>query len=217
MSELQKEYYIPFVGNTENKLFLGKDKKSKRRFYHFKKMNLSDGPLVFLNSYKEENLELGIKTPLPDIFLAHGFMLIPKELMLFLRHFDIYGLQLFPSIYIDDDERSHENLSMVNIFEGIDCLDKEKSEIDYDPDIWDEGDRFIVDDTVFDDSVLRTIPEEQRLIFKMANVQMAQLYCHQRVVDYIRQHSYTGIIFVKASDYIDGMENRPDGFIIPTY
>jgi len=209
MSELQQQYYIPFRANTENKLFLTKDEKSKRNFYFFKKFNLVDGPMVFLNNYKEENLKMGIKTQLPDIFLDFGLMLIPKEFMVFLRRFNIHGLQLFPAVYIDDDEQWHENLSMVNIFEGIDCLDKEKSEIDYDPDLWDEGDRLIVDEIVFSDVVLRAIPEDQRLIFKMKNVQMPHLYCHQRVVDYIRQQNYTGIIFVKASDYVDGMENQP--------
>ncbi|WP_024610363.1 DUF1629 domain-containing protein [Pseudoalteromonas sp. TB64] len=210
MSELQQEYYIPFRANTKDKLFINTDEKSSRRYYHYRKFNLADGPMVYLNNYKEENLKLGIKTVLPDIFLDFGAMIIPKAFMVFLRQFDIYGLQLFPTIYIDDDEKWHENLWLVNFFEGIDCIDKQKSEIDYDPDLWDEGDRLIVDNTIFDDSVLRAIPEEQRLIFKMANVNMPHLYCHQRVVDYIREQNYTGIIFVKASDYFEGMENQPD-------
>jgi len=166
--------------------------------------------MVYLNKYKEENLKLGVKTVLPDIFLEFSAMIIPKTFMVFLRNFDIYGLQLFPTIYIDDDDQWHENLWLVNFFEGIDCIDKEKSEIDYDPDLWEEGDPLVVDETVFDDSVLRAIPEDQLLIFKMANVAWPHLYWHQRVVDYIRQQKYTGIIFVKASDYFEGMENQPD-------
>jgi len=210
MSELQQQYYVPLRANTENKLFIGRDEKSKRRYYHYRKFNLVDGPMVYLNKYKEENLKLGVKTVLPDIFLEFSAMIIPKTFMVFLRNFDIYGLQLFPTIYIDDDDQWHENLWLVNFFEGIDCIDKEKSEIDYDPDLWEEGDPLVVDETVFDDSVLRAIPEDQRLIFKMANVAWPHLYCHQRVVDYIRQQKYTGIIFVKASDYFEGMENQPD-------
>ena len=137
MSELQKEYYIPFVANTENKLFLGTDEKSSRRFYHFTKYNLTDGPMVFLNSYKDENLKMGIKTQLPDVFLDLGIMVIPKKFMEFLRKFNIQGLQLFPSIYIDDDEQWHEKLWLVNFFKGIDCIDKEKSKINYNS--WEEG------------------------------------------------------------------------------
>ena len=214
MSELQQEYYIPFRANTKDKLFLERDEKSKRRYYFHTKFNLADGPMVYLNSYKEEKLKrwikkLWVKTPLPDIFLDFGAMIIPKEFMVFLRQFDIYALQLFPTIYIDDDEKCHENLWLVNFFEGINCIDKEKSEIDYDPELWEEGDPLIVDTTVFDDSILRAIPEDQRLIFTMDNVHMLHLYCHQRVVDYVRQQNYTGIIFVKASDYVDGMENQP--------
>lgn len=209
MSELQQEYYIPFRANTKNKLFINTDEKSSRRYYHYRKFNIVDGPMVYLNDYKEENLKLGIKIPLPDIFLDFGAMIIPKAFMAFLRQFDIHGLQLFPTIYIDDDEKWHENLWLVNFFEGIDCIDKEKSKIDYDPELWDEGDPLIVDDTIFDDSALRAIPEDQRLIFKMSNVDKPHLYCHQRVGEYIREQNYTGIIFVKASDYKKGMENQP--------
>ena len=72
------------------------------------------------------------------------------------------------------------------------------------------GDTLKVKKTVFLDSVLRDIPEDERLIFKMSNVRMAHLYCHQRVVDFIREQKYSGIIFVKASDYKKGMEYRPD-------
>jgi len=208
MSELQKEYYIPFVANTENKLFLGTDEKSSRRFYHFTKYNLTDGPMVFLNSYKDENLKMGIKTQLPDVFLDLGIMVIPKKFMEFLRTFNIHGLQLFPSIYIDDDEQWHEKLWLVNFFKGIDCIDKEKSKINYNS--WEEGDTLKVKKTVFLDSVLRDIPEDERLIFKMSNVRMAHLYCHQRVVDFIREQKYSGIVFVKASDYKKGMEYRSD-------
>ena len=210
MSELQQEYYIPFRANTENKLFINTDEKSSRRYYFHTKFNLADGPMVYLNDYKEENLKHGIKTPLPDIFLDYGVMIIPKEFMVFLRKFDIYGLQLFPTIYIDDDDKWHENLWLVNFFKGINCIDKEKSTIIYKPERTRENAPLNVRKTVFDDSILRAIPEDQRLIFTMDNVDMLYLYCHQRVVDYIRQQNYTDIIFVKASDYIRGMENQPD-------
>ncbi|MBH0056836.1 hypothetical protein I6F65_07670 [Pseudoalteromonas sp. SWXJZ94C] len=209
MSELQQEYYIPFRANTKDKLFIGRDEKSKRRYYFHTKFNLADGPMVYLNKYKEENLKLGSKTPLPDIFHDFGAMIIPKEFMVFLRNFDIYGLQLFPTVYIDDDDQWHENLWLVNFFEGINCIDKEKSKINYNPKLWEEGDPLVVKKTVFDDSILRAIHEDQRLIFTMDNVDMVYLYCHQRVVDYIREQNYTGIIFVKASDYKRGMENQP--------
>lgn len=210
MSTLQQEYYIPFVANTENKLFLGKDSKTSRRYYHFREFNLADGPMVFLNSYKDENLAVGIHTPKPDLLLDLGLMVIPKEFMVFLRVFGIRGLQLFPAIYIDDDEKWHERLWLVNFFEGLDCLDKEKSEIDYDPEIWEEGDSLIVEKIVFSDALLGAVPEDERLMFKMANVNFPHLYCHQRVVDFIREKNYTDVIFVKASDYRPYMEYQPD-------
>ena len=108
---------------------------------------------------------------------------------------------------------------MVNFFEGIDCIDKEKSEIDYDPDLWEEGDPLVVDETVFDDSVLRAIPEDQRLIFKMANVAWPHLYCHQRVVDYVRQQKLYRCHFCKSIRLLrgDGKSARLDWRIINQY
>ena len=55
MSELQKEYYIPFVANTKNKLFLTKDEKSKKNFYFFKNLILLMGPWFFLMDTKKKN------------------------------------------------------------------------------------------------------------------------------------------------------------------
>ena len=39
---------------------------------------------------------------------------------------------------------------------------------------------------------------------------MPHLYCHQRVVDFVRENKFSGVVFVKASDYETGMEYQPD-------
>ncbi|WP_196156920.1 imm11 family protein [Reinekea sp. G2M2-21] len=208
MSKYDYEYYIPFAPNTEEKLFLGLNQKSHDRDYHFSKLNLAEGPMVYINNYKEEDVEAGTRTPIPDVFLRLGVMVIPKPFMEFLRYFDIPGLQLFPAVYIDDDDIWHEDLWLVNFYEGLDCIDVKNSEIDYDPDVWSMGDDYIVDKPSLSEAVLSEIPEDQRLMFKIAKVDNPHLYCHQRVVDFVREIGYTGIDFIKVADFEEGMQRQ---------
>jgi hypothetical protein len=217
MSNYDQEYYLPFAPMDDSKLFAGLDKKSTFRVYVHDNLNLVDGPLFFHNSYKDEDKKEGVITPIPDIIVRHGQMVIPKEFMRFLRRLDIPGMQLFPSIYIDDDDKWHESLWLIHFFERLDCLDRENSDIDYDPDIWEKGDELIVEKTSISDAALSVIPEEQRLIFKMADVKGSHLFCHQRVVDFIREMKYTGVLFIKVSDFKEGMQNHLNFDGVKTY
>jgi len=100
----------------------------------YQKLNLVDGPMMFHNNYKEDDQKEGIKKTIPDILLKINQLIIPKIFMKFLCNFDIQGIELFPAIYIDDDDKWHENLWVVHCYEGLNCLDIENSEIDFDPD-----------------------------------------------------------------------------------
>ncbi|WP_196161095.1 imm11 family protein [Reinekea sp. G2M2-21] len=206
MSKYDHEYYIPFAPNTEDKLFWGKHKKTVFRYRHFHRLTLSDGPMLFLNDYREEDAKKGVRTPLPDVFESIGFMLIPKPFMEFLRYFDIPGLQLFPAVYIDDDDVWHEDLWLVNFYEGLDCIDLENSSVKYT--LWEEGDDYRVKKPSLSETVLSEIPEDQRLMFKIAKVDNPHLYCHQRVVDFVREIGYTGIDFIKVADFKEGMQRQ---------
>ncbi|WP_196156921.1 imm11 family protein [Reinekea sp. G2M2-21] len=206
MSKYDHEYYIPFSPNTEEKLFLGLTQKSHDRYYHFSKLNLAEGPMVYINNYKEEDVEAGTRTPIPDVFLRLGVMVIPKPFMEFLRYFDIPGLQLFPAVYIDDDDNWHEDLWLVNFYEGLDCIDLENSTVKYT--LWEEGDDYRVKKPSLSEAVLSEIPEDQRLMFKIAKVDNPHLYCHQRIVDFVREIGYTGIDFIKVADFKEGMQRQ---------
>ncbi|WP_196161094.1 imm11 family protein [Reinekea sp. G2M2-21] len=209
MSKYDHQYYIPFAPNTEDKLFLGVHKsKTGRRHRHFSKLNLAEGPMFYINNYKEEDVKANSRTPLPDVFIRQGFMVIPKPFMEFLRYFDIPGLQLFPAVYIDDDDVWHEDLWLVNLYEGLDCIDTKNSDIDYNPELWEEGDDYRVDKPSLSEAVLSQIPEDQRLLLKIKGVTPKHLYCHQRVVDFVREIGYTGIDFIKVADFKEGMQRQ---------
>ncbi|MGJ8582127.1 MAG: hypothetical protein ACSHWR_07430, partial [Psychromonas sp.] len=66
MSKYNQEYYIPFVAMDDSKLFVGMDKKTVMRRGH-RKLNLTEGPMFYLNSYKEEDKKEGVKLPIPNV------------------------------------------------------------------------------------------------------------------------------------------------------
>ncbi|WP_024610361.1 hypothetical protein [Pseudoalteromonas sp. TB64] len=210
MSKYDQEYYLPFAAMDDSKLFVGMDKKTVMRRGH-RKLNLSEGPMFYMNSYKVEDKKEGVKLPIPDIMIVAGQMVIPNEMMKFLRVFDLPGIQVFPAVYIDDDDNWHESLSVIHCYERIDCLDFEKSRIKNNPKTWEEGDDHKVKQPSLCEAALNAIPEENRLILKINKVSLPHLYCHQRVVDFIRKMKYTGVQFIKVADFEEGMQNH-EGF-----
>jgi len=210
MSKYDQEYFIPFAAMDDNKLFVGMDKKSVKR-RRLKKINIAEGPMVYLNDYREEDKKRGVKTPIPDIMPVSGQVVIPNEMVRFLRVFPILGIQLFPAVYIDDDDNWHENLSVIHCYKRLDCLDFDKSIIDNDPEYWEDGDEHTVDKLYISEAALNTIPEDERLIFQINKVKRRHIYFHQRIVDYIRKMKYTGVQFIKVADFEEGMQNH-EGF-----
>ncbi|WP_166113954.1 hypothetical protein [Pseudoalteromonas sp. Z9A5] len=210
MSKYDQEYYLPFAAMDDSKLFVGMDKKTVMRRGH-RKLNLSEGPMFYMNSYKVEDKKEGVKLPIPDIMIVAGQMVIPNEMMKFLRVFDLPGIQVFPAVYIDDDDKWHENLSVIHCYKRVDCLDFEKSRIKNNPKTWEEGDDHKVKQPSLCEAALNAIPEENRLILKINKVSLPHLYCHQRVVDFIRKMKYTGVQFIKVADFEEGMQNH-EGF-----
>jgi hypothetical protein len=128
--------------------------------------------------------------------------------MEFLRHFDIPGLQLFPAVYIDDDDHWHEDLWLVNFYQGLECMDLEKSELHNHPSFWEEGDDNIVVKPCLSEIILSDLKLENRLIFKIPEVTPKHLYCHQRIVDFVYEMNYTGLEFIKVSDFREGMQRQ---------
>ena len=210
MSKYDQEYYLPFAAMDDNKIFVGMDRKSVRR-RRLKKINIAEGPMFYHNDYREEDKNKGDKNPIPDIMPVNGQMVIPNDMMRFLRVFETPGIQLFPAVYIDDDDNWHENLSVIHCYKRLDCLDFEKSLIKNNPRAWKEGDDNKVKQLSLSEAALKAIPEDERLIFQINKVKRRHLYCHQRIVDYIREMKYTGVEFIKVADFEEGMQNH-EGF-----
>ncbi|MGF1742807.1 hypothetical protein L4C34_17355, partial [Vibrio profundum] len=112
----------------------------------------------------------------------------------------------FPAIIVDENDKWYEDFYYFNVYERLDCVDFENSEVDdYDPDsiIGQEVIKFKLRA-----DVLENIEEERRLIVMLDEVVEAPLLVHQKLVDQLVQFNIEAFTFYKLSEYELGMEFR---------
>ena len=134
-----------------------------------------------------------------------GVFIIHDKVKDAIKHFDLHGMQFYPSILIEKENAWDEKYWYLNIWEDIDCWDREKSDFEI---IEDEGgsagDDVMVDPYSLNSSVLGQLKEEKRLLFRMGNDGIGKLFMHQKMVDVIESSGFTGIRFFKVSEFEEG-------------
>jgi len=160
---------------------------------------------------------------------ASGYYILHKRFLEKMQLLEIDNMQFFPAVFIDDDDNWHEHYMFLNIFDTLDCLDVERSEIyvaedDEDDDDDDDEDeevevevevevdkdedvRHSVDRYYLSEEVLDNIDEEHRLIFKIAKTDRPFTIVHQRIKDVFDKMNATGARFIRVSDYTSGDQN----------
>ncbi|WP_199610817.1 imm11 family protein [Flocculibacter collagenilyticus] len=209
MSNYDDEYYIVLNDYNENTIYLKPLKKTADRRYSYKKLTLGQEPLFFENGYKEEAIEKGISLPVTDVLMDGVTPVITTKLRDKIKHIDFKVMQLYPSVYIDDMEKWHENYWCMNFWEEVDYWDKEKSKLsktsrealELDPD------EIIISiyKYVLDVEKLDKVPLAERLIFKMDRG-MGYIFIHQSIADILMAENPTGIKLVKVSDFEEGKQ-----------
>ncbi|MGF1742805.1 hypothetical protein L4C34_17345 [Vibrio profundum] len=133
------------------------------------------------------------------------FPVVSKDIAQELEGYAIDGFQLFPSIIVGDDGTWHEDFYFFNIYERLDCIDFEKSQIrNYKPD----SPMHTVLRFKLDSDVLDSIEEESRLIINAEDVMSGALLVHERIVRHFNKFDIDAFLLYKLSDYEYGMEYR---------
>lgn len=203
MNKYNDQYYIVMLTLNEDRIFVDPLQKTADRNYHFKKQPIGSEPFFFENSDREEDKKDGITHLLPDVLMEGANLLVNQTTRDYLKQYTIYGLQMNPSIYIDDNGNWHENYWFLTFFETVNCLDRVKSDVEEIPAIPD-NDKPLVNKYSLDSKVLDKIPEENRLLFKMGNVTDQYVFVHQRIADYFAENNVTGIHLSKVSEFEEG-------------
>ncbi len=203
MSNYNDQYYIVFKSYDENTLYLSALQKSADRDYGFYKLDLNDEPLYFENIYKEDDKKNNVIHHLYPTHMNMNYVIVNKEIRDKIQYFDIEYTQLYPSVIIDDDNKSHEGYWLINIYDRLDCLDFDKCEIeDYDP----TDRKHEINKFYFSDVLMDQIPEEKRLMIRPKKDDMGYTFFHQKIVDIFLDSGVTNLRFFKVSDWEAGVE-----------
>jgi hypothetical protein len=138
------------------------------------------------------------KTPnIVDCFADGGNLVISEKLSSALVALNTHGVQLIPATVSDPrNHKVYEGYSWLHIHNYIECLDKEKSTYTTSA----IGAIRMIQKMALDKAVLSNIPLEDRLIFKLGEMDAFHLF-HESVVEKIMAVNPTGIRFVKVEDY----------------
>lgn len=108
---------------------------------------------------------------------------------------DIFGTQLLPAV-VKCKDKVFENYWMLHIFLEIDCIDRDKSEIEY----YKSGKILDVEKMVLNQDVLKNIPLEERLIFRLKGYWSSKVV-HESLVEKIKEINPSNLVFLNVNDY----------------
>ncbi|MCG9597696.1 hypothetical protein L1D15_13300 [Vibrio sp. Isolate25] len=155
-------YLLKGVPFQEKFLELKASKNTGRRNHTFEKLDYGDGPAFFDNAYKGE-----VPFHLSDAQLDGIYPVVSEKIASVIKHFNIDGFQLFPAVIVDDDGEWHEEFYFFNFYRSLDCVDFQNSVVrNYSP----AKRNNTVLQYQLDENVLDAIPEENRLMIKLAGV-----------------------------------------------
>lgn len=199
MRQYEEQYYIlKRVEFREIFLSLRATENTGARNHTYEKLDYGDGPALFENGYKGE-----IPFHLTNAQMDSIYPVVSEDVASAVKGYHTKGFQLFPAVIIDDDDHWHEDFYFFNFYRDIDCVDFKKSTVrNYSP----AKKNNTVLQYKLDASVLDTIPEENRLMIKLAGVTGGALLFHEKIVKALTKFNIEAFQFFKLSDYRKGME-----------
>ena len=193
MKKYEEQYYIlKRVESRERFLSLRATENTGSRNHTYEKLDYGDGPVFFENGYKGE-----IPFHLTNAQMDSIYPVVSEDVASVVNQYDTHGLQLFPAVIIGDDGKWHEEFYFFNFYRDIDCVDFQNSVVrNYSP----AKRNNTILQYQLDKSVLDAIPEENRLMIKLAGVTGGALLFHEKVVKALAKFNIEAFQFFKLSD-----------------
>lgn len=203
MSNYEEQYYLVDEVYNSDTLYLTAFQKTEDRDYDFEKMKPGGEPLFFENAYKDKDKKAGKVRPILSAHMNTTYLIINDEIRNQIDDDAIYMGQFYPAVIVDDNGTYHENFWFINIYQELDVLDCENSEIKrYNP----ENDDHKVLKYKLKKDVLDNIPEDHRLIFIMPNTNIRTTFVHKKIVDIFERLGVDNIQFHKMSEWYPGKQ-----------
>jgi hypothetical protein len=204
MSDYNDDYF--FIRKPKNNSllpFLSPDENTEDRRYRFEAQPLGSPPLVFHNTWKEENLKKRVKSISPEVLFEGDDLVVSTAIREKLLLADIPELHMHPAIYIDDQEKWHEDYWFLTFTKWVDCWDRNTSTYEQDdpPVVLGGFELHQVYQYSFDPKVLDKIPMPGRLLFKLGGSLDGFIVCHKSLAGLFRANGKSGVELVGIRDY----------------
>jgi hypothetical protein len=206
MSDLEDEYYFIAKAPERPELpFLKPDEATVNLNFNFEAAPLGQAPFKFTNAWGDKRRQLGVRTIVPPVMFCGNDLVIEDKLRLRLvHHGDIPDLHIYPSVYVDDTGRQHENYWFLTFADRFDCWDRDRSEYDRDepPVLLGGLEYHQVYKYKFNADVMKERPLEQRLLFKLGGTLDAYIVAHSSILTkFFGSPGVNGAEYIKVSDY----------------
>lgn len=184
--------------------YLNPDLDTSKRNYDFEALPLGQAPLRFYNENRQQNRIDGVTSMTPNI-LFEGFNLVVRDkIRERLLDLDVPHVHLYPSIYIDNEERWNEDYWYLTFTREFDCWDRELSDYERsDPPVELGGAKYHqVYSYRFQPELMKRTPLEQRLLFKMGGSLDAFIVAHESIIGKVfGRPSENGADYIRVSDF----------------
>ncbi|MCE0559387.1 hypothetical protein [Motilimonas sp. E26] len=205
MSKYNCQYYIVDDNYSPETIYLSPTQATADRFFGFEEMSIDNGPLFFENAYRDEDKAANIRRPIKQAHMHAAFVIMHEDIKKDMEDYFYFhpGVELFPAVLIDDDGQFHEHYWFINRYGETDCLDYDKSIIS---NYKENNVRHSVKKYSLRDDVLDAIPEEKRLILKIAKTNIGYTIAHQRIVDIFNKHQVDTLRFHRLDEWQKGKQ-----------
>lgn len=200
---IEKSYYIAMDHEGEQYPVLQPDDDTAGRPFRSQKLSGST-PLRFRDALKNERQKTGGAELITDIMFCGANLVVKNNVKDVLAPLNLQGLQIYPAVYIDNQNHWHDDYWYLNFYEPLDCLDKTRFEGDEPDDINDPFDFYDVDRYALDQDKLSKAGRERSLMFKIARTTLGYIFLHESVADEFRKHSFTGIRLFNVASFEEG-------------
>lgn len=203
MSEYDKDYFI--VLEKERPFFptLSPTEETLDRPFGLQPL-VRGKPLMFVDGFRDKHLKDGVQEQIEDVLFCASNIIVKDRIKDRLSALDIADLELFPAVYIGNDEKWHDDFWFVNIYTRWDCWDRQNSTYrstfkEADPDSLAKVKKYSLNS-----DLISSVPEKQRMLFKIGRARGQYLFCHKAIADVFLE--IPSVQMFRVSDFEEGMQ-----------
>ncbi len=168
-------------------------------------------PMFFHNPEAADWVRKGMKENIGDIIFSGSNFMIKKNVRDRLLKYNIKGIQYYPAVYTDIEGNSHYDYFFVNIYDRKDWCYIERSQLDkWGQDDIDDGEEPGVETIVLDFHKMLCVPEDERLIFCMSNINFGKAFIHKKVKDIFEEFNLVDTRFFRVDQWTRNAHLRPE-------